>query len=67
MNWESFIWIDKITFTIAQRAALFFKDTKVIRPDISFSKLNQFVTLKLKASKINVNQTWILIVIGAKD
>ncbi len=54
--------IGKINFTAAQQAALSFKDTKVTRAHLS-SEFDQFVTLRLKTSKTDLNHTGVLIVI----
>lgn len=55
--------IGEITFAAVQREALLFKDTKTTRANIFFSEFDQFVTLRLKTSKNDVNYTRILIVI----
>ena len=38
--WENFIHISKITFTAVQQVVLLFKDIKVTRANISFSKFD---------------------------
>ena len=57
--------IGEITFIDAQNGVSLFKVTKVIRADISLSEFEQFVMLRLKTSKTDVNHTGVLIVIGA--
>ncbi len=55
--------IGETTFAAVQRETLLFKDTKSPRANIFFSEFDQFVTLRLKTSKNDVDYTRILIVV----
>ena len=55
------MWINRRIFMAAQRVAISFENTKMTSADIFFFELYQFVTRKLKTSKISINHTRILI------
>ncbi len=64
VEYEGFIHIGKITFKAAQLAAPSFNDIKVTRIDIFFSKFYQFVMLRLKSDKTDINYIRVFTVIG---
>lgn len=59
--WADFIRMKKLTYIIVEKATTSFKDFHLIRSHITFFNQDQYVKLRLKYSKTNINYTKIFI------
>lgn len=59
--------LGEITYTKQKKQSLSFKDLHLLRSNKTFSKSDQYATLCLKQSKIDVNHTELLIMLAATN
>lgn len=62
--WAGFMRLGELTYTHAEKIHSSFRDLHLTRSDITFSEHDQYVTLRLKKSKTDVNHTGALIMLA---
>jgi hypothetical protein len=62
--WVEFLRLRKIIYTNVDRKRVSFDRVKITRDDVSFVENNQYATLRLKRSKIDLNHTRVQIILA---